>query len=334
MTLQKKAARKRQPRAATPSNARHAYRGRRTVACGGLFCRPTPWAKDMGKQGDTIELIVGLGNPGDKYARTRHNAGFWFIEELARRLNVSLRPEKKFHGETARATIDGHTVQLLKPDTFMNLSGQAVQAISAFYKWTPGSILVVHDEIDLPPGTVRLKRGGGHGGNNGLRDICQKMGKDFLRLRVGVGRPTRGEVVDYVLGRPSPDDQIEIERALDKAHDVLPLLLGEGLEKAMHRLHSKPGERSVKKARGRNAKDHADGKADKGARPEATCNTDEASDKGAAPAKPAANKSTEAAGADVSPKPEVSNDPGDNASQEKGSGSLRDQLSNWFSGKR
>lgn len=272
----------------------------------------------MSKQGDHIDLIVGLGNPGDKYARTRHNAGFWFVDELARRANASLRAEKKFHGETARVDLHGHTVQLLKPDTFMNLSGQAVQAISAFYKWPPGRILVVHDEIDLPAGTIRLKRGGGHGGNNGLRDITQKLGKDFLRLRVGVGRPTRGEVIDYVLGRPSPDDQIEIERAMDKGHDVLPLLLSDGLEKAMHRLHSKPGEKSVRKpskAR-KTSGDDAKGSA---------ADTAHGGDPATSPTQSTPETARDATAARGSAEATPDADAGR---------SLRDQLSDWFHGKR
>jgi PTH1 family peptidyl-tRNA hydrolase len=195
-----------------------------------------------------FQLIVGLGNPGAQYEQTRHNAGFWFVDELARRANVTLRHEAKFHGHAAKATVEGCSVWLLRPDTFMNLSGRAVQAMASFYKIAPQNILVVHDEIDLPPGTVRLKRGGGHGGNNGLRDIIQKIGKDFARLRVGVGRPAHSsQVVDYVLHRATADEQIEIDRAMDDAHRVMKLLLNDGLEKATHRLHSKRDEPSVAK---------------------------------------------------------------------------------------
>lgn len=195
-----------------------------------------------------IRLIAGLGNPGGQYEQTRHNAGFWFVDQLARRAGVTLRHENKFHGDVAKARIDDHEVYLLKPDTFMNLSGQAVAALARFYKIAPTEILVVHDEIDLPPGTARLKKGGGHGGNNGLRDIIAKLGKDFIRLRLGVGRPAHSsEVTNYVLKRPTADEQISIERAMDEGESVLPLLLGQSLEKAMHRLHSSRDEPSVKK---------------------------------------------------------------------------------------
>ncbi|MFK8015190.1 MAG: aminoacyl-tRNA hydrolase [Gammaproteobacteria bacterium] len=195
-----------------------------------------------------IRLIAGLGNPGGQYEQTRHNAGFWFVDQLARHAGATLRHENKFHGDVAKTRIDGHDVWLLKPDTFMNLSGQAVSAVARFYKIDTSEILVVHDEIDLPPGTVRLKKGGGHGGNNGLRDIIAKLGRDFIRLRVGVGRPQHSsEVTNYVLRRPTSDEQISIERAMDEGEKVLPLLLGESLEKAMHRLHSSRDEPSVKK---------------------------------------------------------------------------------------
>ena len=281
-----------------------------------------------------IDLIVGLGNPGEKYARTRHNAGFWFVDELARRHGATLRSERKFQGETGRVTIDGHTVTLLKPDTFMNLSGQAVQAIASFYKWPPGRLLVVHDEIDLPPGTVRLKRGGGHGGNNGLRDITQKIGKDFLRLRVGVGRPGSGEVIDHVLGRPRAEDQVLIERALDEGHDVLPALLNDGLEKAMHRLHSKPGEPSVRKNKrvtksgeaGRTQVDAASaGAATKG---DGSARNDEPAMAGAE-----ASKSRSPSGNSKPGQTQSEADQPGGASDKIESRSLRDQLADWFGGK-
>ncbi len=194
-----------------------------------------------------IALIAGLGNPGGQYEATRHNAGFWFVDQIARRAGATLRHENKFHGHAGKVTLHGFDVWLLKPDTFMNLSGQSVSALAKFYKIEPANILVVHDEIDLPPGTVRLKRGGGHGGNNGLRDIIARLGKEFARLRVGVGRPAHSsEVTNYVLHRPSADEQISIERAMDEAEGVLNLLLEDGLEKAMHKLHSKGGEPSIK----------------------------------------------------------------------------------------
>ncbi|MFK7886570.1 MAG: aminoacyl-tRNA hydrolase [Gammaproteobacteria bacterium] len=247
-------------------------------------------------------MIVGLGNPGAQYEQTRHNAGFWFVDELARRASVTLRHEAKFHGHAAKATIEGCNVWLLRPDTFMNLSGRAVQAMASFYKIPVEHILVVHDEIDLPPGTVRLKRGGGHGGNNGLRDIIQKMGKDFARLRVGVGRPAHSsQVVDYVLHRASVDDQIEIDRAMDDAHRVMQLLLNDGLEKATHRLHSRRDEPSVAKK----------------------------------PRKPKQDKKTEAVktpsadAGDAAPRnDEIKNDQPKNDKEEPAT--LRNQLADWF----
>ncbi|HEB98046.1 MAG TPA: aminoacyl-tRNA hydrolase [Thiotrichales bacterium] len=187
-----------------------------------------------------VQLIVGLGNPGPRYERTRHNAGFWFVDELVRRQACSLRNEARFHGDAARCSIDGHDCRLLKPHTFMNRSGQAVAALARFYRIPPEAILVVHDEIDLPPGTARLKRGGGHGGHNGLRDIIARLGsREFLRLRLGVGHPGhRDQVVDYVLHRPPVEEQTAIESAMDEALAVLPLVVAGELEQAMHRLHS------------------------------------------------------------------------------------------------
>ena len=157
-------------------------------------------AKDA--QTKSIQLIVGLGNPGAQYEDTRHNAGFWFVEQLARAYGGSLQPEKKFFGYAARITIGGQDVRLLTPSTFMNRSGQAVNAIATFYKIPPQAILVAHDELDHPPGIGRLKQGGGHGGHNGLRDIISSLGnnKDFCRLRIGIGHPGNSKaVVNYVL---------------------------------------------------------------------------------------------------------------------------------------
>jgi PTH1 family peptidyl-tRNA hydrolase len=187
-----------------------------------------------------VALIVGLGNPGAQYQETRHNAGFWFIDQLARRQGEQFRPEKKFHGQFARVTIGGQQVWLLKPDTFMNRSGQSVAALANFYKIPLENILVVHDELDLPPGTVRLKQGGGHGGHNGLRDIVAKMGgSDFMRLRVGIGHPGDSkQVSSYVLSRASAEDERLIEASLDDALDVLPLVVSGEFQKAMNALHT------------------------------------------------------------------------------------------------
>lgn len=186
-----------------------------------------------------IDLIVGLGNPGSQYEQTRHNAGFWFVEEIARLKGAHFRPETKFSGEVCKVNLEGRDVWLLKPDTFMNRSGQAVYKLASFYKIPVDQILVAHDELDLDPGTARLKTAGGHGGHNGLRDIIAQMGKEFHRLRIGVGHPGhRDQVVDYVLHRASKDEQIAIDNAIDDALRVLPLLAEGSWEKAVHRLHS------------------------------------------------------------------------------------------------
>lgn len=186
-----------------------------------------------------VELIVGLGNPGKEYSDTRHNAGFWFIDELAHSYHTTLKPEKKFHGDVGRATIQGYDVWLLKPDTFMNLSGKAVQSLAQFYKINFENILVVHDELDLDVGVARLKVGGGHGGHNGLRDISNKIGRDFLRLRLGIGHPgDKSKVTGHVLKKASQDDKIEIEHAIDNALRVLPDVVEDDIPKAMNKLHS------------------------------------------------------------------------------------------------
>jgi len=188
-----------------------------------------------------LKVIVGLGNPGPKYTETRHNAGFWFIDEVARKYAAMLRPDKKFHGEVAKMTLQGKDIWLLKPDTFMNRSGLAVHSLLSFYRITADQLLVAHDEIDLPPGTAKLKTAGGHGGHNGLRDIISQLGtKDFHRLRIGVGHPgSKDQVVDYVLHNASRDDRILIDRDIDDAVSVLPDLASGELERAMQTLHSK-----------------------------------------------------------------------------------------------
>jgi len=187
-----------------------------------------------------IELIVGLGNPGRDYVDTRHNAGFWFVEAVARKFGGSFKSEKKFQGEVARSVIDAHEVWLLKPDTFMNLSGQAVLALMQFYKIALHNVLVVHDDLDLPSGTARLKQGGGHGGHNGLRDIIQRCGGNgFSRLRLGIGHPgDRSRVTGHVLSKVSSDDQRAIEDAIAAAMDVLPQVVAGDFQKAMTRLHT------------------------------------------------------------------------------------------------
>lgn len=188
-----------------------------------------------------IQLIVGLGNPGAEYEETRHNAGAWLIERFIAQLgSPSLHSEKKFHGLYGKALIGVHDCHLLQPTTFMNHSGQAIQAITQFYKIDTQHVLVVHDDLDLPPGVARLKRDGGHGGHNGLRDAIHHLkNKNFLRLRIGIGHPGhRDHVTDYVLKRPSRMDYDKILQAIDRAIAVLPLIVAGEIEKATHQLHS------------------------------------------------------------------------------------------------
>lgn len=188
----------------------------------------------------SVQLIVGLGNPGDKYEQTRHNAGFWFVDEIARQYGVEFRPETKFLGHAARVQSNGLDFWLLKPTTFMNRSGQSIQALAKFYKIPVESILVVHDELDLPPGVAKLKVGGGHGGHNGLRDTIAAMGKEFMRLRLGVGHPGHKDmVVDYVLKSPSKTDRQLIDDASYEATRVISDLVKGDLAKAMQDLHTK-----------------------------------------------------------------------------------------------
>jgi len=186
-----------------------------------------------------IRLIVGLGNPGVKYTKTRHNAGFWFVEALVNQLDSTFRVESKFSGEACKVNIAGSAVWLLKPTTFMNRSGLAVKQICSFYKIPVESILVVHDELDLSAGTARLKEGGGHGGHNGLRDIHAHMGKEYKRLRIGIGHPgDRSKVVDYVLSHINMSDEIEVNNSIDNALGVIDWVVNGDMQKAMNRLHS------------------------------------------------------------------------------------------------
>ena len=189
----------------------------------------------------SIKLIVGLANPGSQYQDTRHNAGAWYVEELARAYNIPFKVESKFHGHFAKGLIGSEDIKLLIPTTFMNVSGKAIQAVANFYKIEPEEILVAHDELDIDPGTLKLKKGGGHGGHNGLRDTVSKLGnnKDFMRLRVGIGHPGhKSQVTNYVLGKPSPDDRNAINLAIDEAVRETPTLLSGDWDKAVQRLHS------------------------------------------------------------------------------------------------
>ena len=187
-----------------------------------------------------IRLIVGLGNPGREYETTRHNTGYWWVDELARLQNLRFKNEAKFHGLTARGQLHGHEMLLLKPQTFMNVSGRAVGALAQFYKIAPAEILVVHDELDLPPGVARLKLGGGHGGHNGLKDIIAHLGsKDFWRLRLGIGHPgERTDVAGYVLNDPRREERELIDAAMQRALDVAHLIIEGKTEAAMLKLHS------------------------------------------------------------------------------------------------
>lgn len=189
-----------------------------------------------------IKLIAGLGNPGPEYEQTRHNAGFWWVDEAARALKVSLQMERSHFGLVARANVGGHGVWLLEPQTFMNLSGKSVGSLARFYKIAPEEVLVVHDELDLPVGEAKLKKGGGHAGHNGLRDIHAQLGADYWRLRIGIGHPgNKNEVANWVLKKPSPDERIAIAQTLDRCLKALPHLIAGEMDKAMALIHtSKP----------------------------------------------------------------------------------------------
>lgn len=187
-----------------------------------------------------MKLVAGLGNPGAEYSVTRHNAGFWFVDRLAAEHGARFGSEKKFSGELARVESPGVDCLLFKPATYMNSSGRALRAVAEYYRIKPAAILVVHDEIDLDAGVVRLKKGGGHGGHKGLRDISEQLGDTgYLRLRIGVGHPgDKTRVLAHVLGRPGGDDTRLIEDAIDKGLEVLPLLFAGEPDKAMTRLHT------------------------------------------------------------------------------------------------
>ncbi len=190
---------------------------------------------------NTIQIIAGLGNPGNEYENTRHNAGFWFIDRLLYQHNLSLKKENKFFADAAKVNIGSSTVWLIKPMNFMNRSGQSIARLAQFYKIKPEQILVVHDELDLSPGSVKLKQGGGHGGHNGLRDTINQLGsKDFYRLRLGIGHPgSKEQVVGYVLGKTPVREKDLIESAIDKSIDSLALILNGDMQKAMNQLHTK-----------------------------------------------------------------------------------------------
>jgi peptidyl-tRNA hydrolase, PTH1 family len=184
-------------------------------------------------------LIVGLGNPGPRYADTRHNAGFWFVDRLAADRGSSFRAESRFEGEVARFAVGSGTCLLQKPLTFMNKSGGAVQKLATFHRIPVPDILIVHDDLDLPVGTARLKNGGGHGGHNGLRDLHRHLGADYARLRIGIGHPgVREAVIGYVLERPARDEEMAMRRAIDAALESVDDLVSGNWDQAVRRLHT------------------------------------------------------------------------------------------------
>ena len=191
----------------------------------------------------SIQIIAGLGNPGPEYETTRHNAGFWFVDNLAQRLNVSFNRDRSFNADVAKAKVAGSDVWLIKPQTYMNRSGQSVAALMRFYKLTAEQLLVVHDELDLMPGVIKMKKGGGTGGHNGLKDIQAHLStSDWWRLRIGIGHPRElnlaQEVADFVLHKPSKEHLSEIEKAIERGLDVMPQLLSGEVARAVAQLHT------------------------------------------------------------------------------------------------
>jgi PTH1 family peptidyl-tRNA hydrolase len=192
-----------------------------------------------------LSVIAGLGNPEDRYERTLHNAGFWFVDALAKKYGADFRVEKRFDAELCRIKIAGGEVWLVKPQSFMNLSGGPVRSVLDYYRLSTDKLLVAHDEIDLPPGTVRLKKGGGHGGHNGIRDVIGHCGADFMRLRLGVGHPgDKDRVTGYVLQQASRQIESDVMRNIDEAMQVIPMLVEGGLNAAMKELHTQTPEGS------------------------------------------------------------------------------------------
>ena len=187
-----------------------------------------------------MKLVVGLGNPGREHESTRHNAGFWWVDRLVARTGTSMRAEARFHGHAGKLVEAGRECWLLKPTTYMNVSGRAVQAMTQFFKIAPAEMLVVHDELDLPPGEVRLKKGGGSAGHNGLKDVTAHLGPDYWRLRIGIGRPAdRAEMVNFVLDAPRREELPLIDEAIARSLETWPMLLEGKSEAAMLKLHTK-----------------------------------------------------------------------------------------------
>jgi peptidyl-tRNA hydrolase, PTH1 family len=194
--------------------------------------------------GTALSIVVGLGNPGPEHRLTRHNAGFWFVDALARAHGAQFRSHSRYQGEVTRVEVEGRELTLLKPQTYMNRSGISVRSLVDYTKAPLAEVLIVHDELDLPPGTARLKFGGGHGGHNGLRDTITHCGADFWRLRIGIGHPgDRDQVIDYVLQRAVPADEEAIVASIGASLEALPVLVRDGAEKAMKLLHTQGSDR-------------------------------------------------------------------------------------------
>ena len=216
--------------------------------CPVLLCCEQPQAATPPRL-NMIKLIVGLGNPGAEYTATRHNAGFWFVDQLARDAGASLRDERRFHGHYGRGRLNGQEVHLLEPQTFMNRSGQSVVAVAQFFKILPDEILVAHDELDLQPGTVKLKLGGGSGGHNGLKDISAHLSsQQYWRLRIGIGHPrdlipegaragAKPDVANFVLKPPRREEQDASDASIERALAVMPFAINDEMERAMMNLH-------------------------------------------------------------------------------------------------
>lgn len=206
-------------------------------ACGGA-----PGAGPGAVNDPKIQAVIGLGNPGPEYQATRHNVGYWFVDAMAHDAHATLREERKLQGLIAQAECGGQRIHLFKPTTFMNHSGRAVRALAAYFKLPTEALLVVHDDLDLPPGTARLKCGGGHGGHNGLRDIICHLGPDFARLRLGIGHPGQRErVLKHVLNRFTASEEQAVLDAVDQARGLMPVMLEQGWQKAVQRLHTAGG---------------------------------------------------------------------------------------------
>jgi PTH1 family peptidyl-tRNA hydrolase len=254
-----------------------------------------------------MKLIIGLGNPGDKYERTRHNAGFWLLERFAAQTGTAMRKDAKFQALVGKHSPSG--VWLLMPQTFMNASGRPVQMITSFFKIEPAEILVVHDELDFAPGVVKMKRGGGIAGHNGLRDISARLGShDYWRLRIGVGHPgDRAAVVDYVLNKPSADDKALIDSAITRSLEVLPVIVGGDMQSAMLKLHTPDKAAEKGPANARPAPTQS-GTADKPPKQEPPPNTEPAPQVDPTPADPPAPK--EEPPAEPAPKAETAGSPG------------------------